>query len=137
MQELPTVDLADFHSFRLNPNQSYISLAPETQEEDDRLKALLNVDKLIQPVSKKLERPKPGAVVVIGQLHPVAQTESGQLVAVALQLAYATKGAQDGLWVAFIVDPDDYKELQADVEAKVRAYRKNIENIVRGMEKKN
>jgi hypothetical protein len=59
------------------------------------------------------------------------------LVAVALQLAYATKGTQDGRWVAIIVDPNDYEELQADVEAKVRAYRKNIENMIRGMEKKN
>jgi hypothetical protein len=137
MQELATVDLAGFHTFRLQPDQSYISLAPETQEEDDRLKALLNVDKLIQALSNRLERPKPGAIAIVGELHPVAQTGSGQLVAVALQLAYAKQGVQDGRWVAFAVDPDNYEELRADVEAKVTEYRKYIENMIRGMEKKN
>ncbi len=70
MQELATVDLSGFHTFRLQPADPYISLAPESQEEDDRLKALLNVDELIRNLSKKLERPKPGAIVVIGELHP-------------------------------------------------------------------
>lgn len=112
-------------------------MAPENQEEDDRLEALLNVDELIRALSKKLKRSEPGKIVVVGELHPVAQTESGQLVAVALQLAYAPKGAQDGLWVAFVVDSDDYEELQADVEAKVNEYREDIGNRIRGMEKKN
>jgi hypothetical protein len=44
MQELTTVDLNGFHTFRLRPDQAYISLDPESQEEDNHLKALLNVD---------------------------------------------------------------------------------------------
>jgi hypothetical protein len=75
-------------------------LAPQSQKEDDHLKALLNVDDLIGALSKKL-KPDPGKIVVVGELYPVTQPEFGQLVAVALQLAYASKRAQHGLWVAF------------------------------------
>jgi hypothetical protein len=135
-QDLPTVDLTGFNLYS-PPNKHFICLNPASQEEDDRLKALLDVDTLISALGQKLERPKKGQVVIKGELHVVAQTGSGQLVAVALQLAFASPKVQDGRWVAFVVGPEHYPELQADTEAKITEYRKYIENMFRGLEQKN
>jgi hypothetical protein len=135
-QDLPTVDLTGFNIYS-PPNKHFICLNPESQEEDDRLKALLGVDILISALGKKLNRPKKGELVIKGELCMVAQTFSGQLVAVALQLAFGSTKVQDGRWVAFVVDPEHYPELQADTEAKITEYRNYIENMFRGMEQKN
>jgi hypothetical protein len=104
-------------------------LDPESQEENDRLKALLDVDELIKAQADHFERPKPGEIAVVGELYAVAQTESGQLVAVALQFAYIKKGVRDGCWVAFVVDPDDYEVLWAEVETTITEYRNYLENM--------
>jgi hypothetical protein len=133
MEDLPTVDFTGFNTYS-QPNKHFVSLNPESQEEDDRLKVLLDVDTLIRSLGQKLERPKRGQVVVKGELQVVAQTADGQLVAVALQLAFASAKAQDGRWVAFVVDPEYYAELQANVEVKFTEY---MENMFRGMEQKN
>ena len=47
MEDLPTVDVAGFNTYS-PPKKHFVSLNPESQEEDDRLKALLNVDTLIR-----------------------------------------------------------------------------------------
>jgi hypothetical protein len=132
MQDLPYVDLTGFHT-RSHPGKHFISLDPESQEEDDRLKTLLDIDRLTKALGKKVEPLKPGEILVGGELHPVAQTEFGQILAAALQFALGPPGV-NGSWAAFVVDPDDYEELKTEVQVKVVENRKNIENAVRRME---
>jgi hypothetical protein len=134
-QDLPTVDLTEFNTF-CPPNEPFIALSPQTQEEDDRPKALLNVDELISKTAKTIKKPKRRELTVYGWLIPVAMTKSGQVVTVALQLAFQSYETQDGRWVAYVVEPDHYEVLRVNVEAKISEYRHFLENMIRGIERK-
>ena len=142
--DLPYVDLTGFHTYA-KPGFPFVTLASESQEEDDRLKSLLNVGELIEGL--KLEEPELGAIALRCELHPVALTEAGQLVAVALKFATTrvppkkkkkrTRWVQEGSWDAFVVLPEDYEALQEEVESGFAEYRHHLENVARGMEQKN
>jgi hypothetical protein len=47
------------------------------------------------------------------------------------------KEYRTGVGWPFVVDPDGYEEMRAEVEAKVTEYKKHIENTIRGMEGEN
>ena len=143
--DAPTVDLTGFHTYS-PPDLPFIALDPQSQAENDRLMALLKVDKLIEALAKTVEKPKEACLPFYASWHTVAQTDSGRAVVVALQFALVRlnpkkkKGPywrQNGQWVAFTVEPDDYEELQAEVESKFKQYRQHLESMVRGLEQKN
>jgi hypothetical protein len=110
---LPVVDLRGFHA-KSDTDGQFIVLDPKSQQEDDRLKALLNVDGLIQAMSKKLKEHERGMVGALHQLTPAATTESGYIVAVSVLLVL--HGTIVGpRWLAFAVEPADYEELESKV----------------------
>jgi hypothetical protein len=141
--EAPTVDLTGFNTYS-EPNLPFIVLDPQSQAENDRLMALLGVGTLIEALAKKVEEPKQWEFSVLCEMHTVAQTDSGRAVVVALQLAMLRLNPkkkrdwkQNGQWVAFTVEPEDYDELEAEVESTFKQYRQHLESMVRGAEQKN
>jgi hypothetical protein len=111
---LPVVDLRGFHA-KSDTDEQFIVLDPKSQEEDDRLKALLNVDELIRAMSKKLKHQR-RMVAALHQLTPAATTKSGHIVAVSVLLTFPSHNVKDR-WLAFAVEPADYEELESKVWA--------------------
>jgi hypothetical protein len=111
---LPVVDISGFHA-KSDPDEQFIVLDPKSQEEDDRLKALLNVDELIRAMAKKIKKHERRTLGPLHQLTPAAATESGHIVAVSVLLTFPSHGANDTRWLAFAVEPDDYEELESKV----------------------
>jgi hypothetical protein len=141
-EDLPLLDVSGFHLHR-PPGQGFASFDQQSKKEDAALQSVLGVPTLIEALAQQVWARRAlshqGAravetVEIVASLIPVGRTAGGEVIAVALQLMVGPQGVNNGRWVGYVCPPDRYDALQASVEGKINALRRDVENRLRGLE---
>src|SRR5258708_13244146 len=84
-----SIDCTGFN-FYTQPDKGYVVFDPQSQEENDRLDALLGATPLWQTTIAKRRKEFPpktgknGTIMPFTELHPIGWTDTGDIVAVIL-----------------------------------------------------
>jgi hypothetical protein len=117
------IDCSGFN-FYCPDDRSYVIFDPQSQEENDRLDALLGAKAIWEAAGEKYKsKASPGIAIPFVELHPVGWTATDEVVSVVVQGVIGTvegKNLYSGGWFAVRCKPGTETELQSDLQAKLK-----------------
>ena len=116
------IDCSGF-SFHCPDDRSYVIFDPQSQDENDRLDALLGAKAIWEAAVKKYKNEaSPGRAVPFVVVQPVGWTSTDEVVSVVVQGVigiHDNKSLGSGGWFAVRVKPGTEAELQSDLQARL------------------
>jgi hypothetical protein len=128
------IDCSGFN-FHCPENRSYVIFDPQSQEENDRLDALLGAKAIWEAaVQKYKSEASPGRAVPFVVLKPVGWTSTDEVVSVVVQGVigmHDDKSLGSGGWFAVRCKPGTESELQSDLQARLKETQAFLEKQLR------
>jgi hypothetical protein len=131
--ELPNFDVSRFH-FYCPEDRAYVVFDPASQEESDRLDALLGATPICRRiVAERTPKEETATIQLVSEVQHVGYVgDTAEAIVLAITAAVAGNGKASGQWQAVRVNEGGYKELIADMEKGLETRKAELSETLKG-----